>query len=197
MAFDAKGQLLALTGKKLVRFNDIRNPDKLELPKTIIAKLDAPIAVALDVKGNLYISDRGTSHQVKVYNAEGKFIRTIGHPGVPKAGTYDPLHMNNPAGLTVDSRQQLWVTEEDYLPKRVSVCTLEGKLINAFYGSGKYGGGGTLDPEDKTRFYYSDEGRGAMEFKLDWEKATSQVLAEGVFSPASSGGNQVLAAPDG
>ncbi|MEI6678330.1 MAG: hypothetical protein WCL21_06965, partial [Mariniphaga sp.] len=92
-------------------------------------------------------------------------------------GPYDPLHMNNPTGLTIDSKNQLWVAEQDYLPKRVSVWTLDGKLINTFYGPGKYGGGGTVDPQDKTKFYYSDEGRGAMAFKLDWKKGTSQVTS--------------------
>ena len=45
----------------------------------------------------------------------------------------------------------------------MSVWTLDGKLSHAFYGPGRYGGGGTLDPADKTRFYYD-----GMEFKLDW-----------------------------
>ena len=175
LAFDAGSRLLVLSGTKLVRFNSVQKPGEISSPKPVITQLAAPCAVALDDKGRLYISDRGTSHQVKVFTPEGKFIHAIGHPGAPKAGAYDPLHMNNPAGLTIDSRQQLWVTEQDYLPKRVSVWTLDGKLINSFYGPGKYGGGGTLDPQDKTRFYYSDEGRGAMAFKLDWDKRTSQL----------------------
>ncbi|MGV8094031.1 MAG: hypothetical protein AB2L24_19380 [Mangrovibacterium sp.] len=176
LAFDANGRLLALTGKKLVRFNPIADPAKIFPPRIIIPELLSPCSLTLDENGNLYISDRGDSHQVKVFSSEGKFIRAIGNPGVPKAGPYDPLHMNNPAGLTIDSRQQLWVTEQDYLPKRVSVWSLDGKLLKAFYGPGKYGGGGTLDPQDKTKFYYSDEGRGAMEFRLDWEKGTSQLV---------------------
>jgi hypothetical protein len=175
LAFDAAGHLLALSGKSLVRFGLIGNPSSVSAPKSVVSGLSAPAAVALDEKGNFYISDRGSSHQVKVFTPEGKFLRTIGHPGVPKAGPYDPLHMNNPNGLTIDSRQQLWVAEQDYLPKRVSVWTLDGKLVRAFYGPGKYGGGGTLDPMDKTKFYYSDEGRGAMEFKLDWENGTSML----------------------
>ncbi len=177
LAFDASGRLLAVSGKKLVRYSSIQNPQSLSVPKTVISDLSAPAAIALDDHGNLYVSDRGTSNQVKVFTAEGKFLRAIGHPGIPKAGPYDPLHMNNPTGLTIDSRQQLWVAEQDYLPKRVSVWSLDGKLINAFYGPGKYGGGGTLDPTDKTKFYYSDEGRGAMAFKLDWDKGTSEVTS--------------------
>ena len=81
--------------------------------------------------------------------------------------------MNHPAGLAIDANGRLWVTEDDYLPKRVSIWNGDGTLWKAFYGPAKYGGGGTLDPQDQTRFYYADEGRGAMEFKLDWEKGES------------------------
>lgn len=136
----------------------------LPAPETLVSSgLEDPQGIALDGAGNLYVSDRGTSHQVKVFAPDGKFVRAIGHSGVPKAGPYDVLHLNNPAGLTVDANDHLWVAENDFQPKRVSVWTLDGKLVNAFYGPSRYGGGGTLDPQDKTRFYYD-----GMEFKLDW-----------------------------
>ena len=82
--------------------------------------------------------------------------------------------MNNPNGLAIDSRQHLWVAETDFQPKRVSVWTLEGKLVDAFYGPSEYGGGGKLDPVDKSRFYFH-----GMEFALDWDKRTSRLA--GVF----------------
>ena len=85
--------------------------------------------------------------------------------------------MNNPNGLTIDSNDHLWVAETDFQPKRVSVWTLDGKRVNAFYGPAEYGGGGTLDPRDKTRFYYH-----GMELKLDWDKGTSEV-ARVLFRP--------------
>jgi hypothetical protein len=134
--------------------------------------LHNPQQIALDPRGNIYISDRGASHQVKVFSAEGKALRIIGHPGEPKAGPYDPEHMNNPNGLTIDSKDRLWVTETDFQPKRVSLWTLEGNLVDAFYGPAEYGGGGAIDPVDKTRFYYH-----GMELTMDWEKGTSRVAA--------------------
>jgi hypothetical protein len=177
LAFDAAGRLLALSGTTLLRFDNVSTPAALPAPQTIIATgLEDPRGITLDGEGNIYISDRGESHQVKVFDTNGKFLRAIGNAGVPKAGPYDPLRMNNPDGLAVDSQNQLWVTENDYLPKRVSVWTLEGKFLKAFYGPGKYGGGGTLDSNDKTRFYYADEERGTMEFKLDWQKGQSQLV---------------------
>ncbi len=174
LAFDAKGRLLAISGTKLIRYDSIANPAQLPAPQTLISSgLEAPVGLTLDGKENIFVSDRGDSHQVKAFSPEGKFVRAIGSPGVPKAGPYDPQHLNNPAGIAVDSNQQLWVTENDFLPKRVSVWTTDGKLLKSFFGPGKYGGGGSLDPRDKTRFYYADEGHGAMEFKLDWAAGTS------------------------
>jgi hypothetical protein len=83
---------------------------------------------------------------------------------------YDAGHMNDPAGLTIDGQGRLWVAENNYQPKRVSVWdTQTGQLLNAFYGPYKYGGGGVLDPQDKTLFYYD-----GMSLKLDWKTATAK-----------------------
>jgi hypothetical protein len=106
---------------------------------------------------------------------DGTPIRAIGRFGKPAAGNYDELHMNHTAGLAVDSKGQIWVTEHDYLPKRVSVWSQDGDLVNAFYGPGKYGGGGALDSVDPSLFYYADEARGSLEFALDWNKGTSKL----------------------
>lgn len=174
LVFNAEGQLLALSGQTLVSFKSVKDVAHLPAPvKLIAAQLEAPVGLTIDTNGKIYISDGGKSHQVKVFSPGGKFVQAIGKPGVPVAGPYDPLHMNHPAGITIDSKQQLWVTEQDYLPKRVSLWSRNGTFIKAFYGPAKYGGGGTLDPQDKTRFYYAEEGKGAMEFKLDWKTGES------------------------
>lgn len=171
MAYDSNGRLLLLSGNDLLRFQGaIRNakPEKL-----IAGGLEMPYALTFDKRGNIYISDRGRSHTIKVFSPTGKYLRQIGKPGVPAAGPYDPQHMNNPAGITIDARQQLWVAEADYLPKRVSVWSLDGRLLRAYYGPPKYGGGGTLDLQDQSRFYYADEAHGAMEFSINWQTGTS------------------------
>lgn len=176
VAFDANGRLLVLSGKQLLRLTfppvdgglDYTRPAIETLVKT---RLEDPQHVACDAAGNLYISDHGTCHQVKVFAATGAFLRAIGNPGIPKAGPYDPLHMNNPNGLTIDSQNRLWVAETDYQPKRVSVWSLDGKLLNTYYGPSEYGGGGTLDPKDKRFFYYH-----GMVFRIDWEKGTDQLV---------------------
>jgi hypothetical protein len=167
---------LVLSSKSLLRYtlpaeSTQIHPQQLSKPEAIIHDgFQDPAGITQDSTGNLYISDRGTANQVRVYSAEGKSLHAIGHPGPLQVGPYDPSHMNNPRGLTLDSNNHLWVAEEDFQPKRVSVWSLDGKLLHAFYGPSEYGGGGSLDPQDKTKFYYH-----SMEFKLDWAAGTDAV----------------------
>lgn len=175
-AFDAEGRLLVLSGTKLLRYPQLPTADGK--PEILVSKgLEDPQGLALDSVGNVYVSDWGASHQVKVFSPKGKFLRAIGDAGEPKAGPYNANHLNHPWGIAVDSKNQLWVTEHDQLPRRVSVWSLDGKLLQAFYGPGKYGGGGAIDPADKTRYYYAEESHGSMEFRLDWEKGTSTLTS--------------------
>jgi hypothetical protein len=174
--FDTQGNLLVLSGKRLLRYRippDIPalHPQQLATPQVMIAEgLNDPSGLTMDADSNIYVSDQGDSNQVKVFSPNGKYIHSIGHSGPSQAGPYDPLHMNNPRGMAVDSNNHLWVAEEDFQPKRVSLWTPDGKLIKAFYGPAEYGGGGSLDPNDKTKFYYH-----AMEFKLDWKTGSSTI----------------------
>ena len=48
----------------------------------------------------------------------------------------------------------------------------QSNSIKAFYGPTEYGGGGKIDPQDKTRFYYF-----GMEFELDWAQGTDRLIA--------------------
>ncbi len=173
LAFDATGRLLVLSGGQLLRNKEV-----------LINSLEDPIAITFDKQQRIYVSDRGNSHTIKVFDTNGKYITQIGKPGAPATGLYDPIHINNPAGIAIDNKDQLWVTEEEFLPKRVSVWSLDGRLIKAFYGPPKYGGGGTLDPEDSTAFYYVEPGRGAMELSLDWK--TGSTVVRNIFYRAGN-----------
>jgi len=192
LAFDSSGRLLALSGTRLVRYplSVATALGRSAAPTVIVsAGLEDPQELALDAAGNIYISDRGNSHQVKVFaplpppsqgGAQGgyKLLRSIGRVGPPAAGRYDRLHMNNPRGLTITPDGRLWVAEEDNAPKRISVWTLDGHLERDFLGPAQYGGGGNLSP-DKRRFYYymaKNGTGGGMEFQLDWARGTSQLV---------------------
>ncbi len=182
LAFDAQGRLLALVGTALHRYT--LTGAALSAPELLTAGLEDPQGLALDAEGNVYVSDWGRAHQVKVFTPAGKALRTIGKAGAPAAGPYDPLRMQHPYSLTVTSDGRLWVAEQDLLPKRVSVWTLQGQLVTDFLGPAQYGGGGNLDPQDKTRFYYNRQHGGTMELRLDWAKGTSRV-AQILYRPAA------------
>jgi hypothetical protein len=139
--------------------------------RVIAQGLEDPRQVAVDANGDILITDRGASHQVKVFSPAGKLIRSIGKPGEPSLGAYDPLHLNNPNGLAVDTQGRVWVAEADNSPRRVSLWSNKGELVRAFYGPTEYGGGGTLDPMDSSRFYYK-----GLEFRLDWRTGTDQLV---------------------
>jgi PA14 domain/F5/8 type C domain/NHL repeat len=135
--------------------------------ETVIAKgLEDPRGLCTD-NGRIYVSDHGASHQVKVFGDNGALQRTIGKPGAPTLGAYDPLHMNQPHGMAVDSKGRLWVTECEHQPKRVSIWKADGSFEQAFYGPARYGEGGTVDAADRKRLFLM-----GMEFAIDWDKGT-------------------------
>ncbi|MBP5233681.1 MAG: hypothetical protein J6333_09760 [Planctomycetes bacterium] len=170
-AFDSEGKFYTVSEKKIVR---VPLDGKGKATPLSSGHLEEPIQLALDAKGSFYVSDRGQSHQIKVFGRDGKFVRAIGVAGPPRAGKYDENHMNNPKGLAVDDRDRVWVTEDDCVPKRVSVWDAKtGKLLKAVYGPMKYGGGGTFDPRDSSKFYYVEHG--TMEFAIDWKKGESRL----------------------
>ncbi|HEX8912609.1 MAG TPA: hypothetical protein VF796_09655, partial [Humisphaera sp.] len=174
VAFDSQGRLLVTTRHEIFRYKAIADPSRFPDDDATVGPVgfDELVGITLDAADNIYASERGSSHQVHVFDPRGKPLRTVGKPGVPAVGPYDPLHMNNPRGLAVDPQGRLWVAEQDEHPKRVSVWNPDGTIARAFYGPAEYGGGGSLDPVDKTKFYYA-----GMEFKLDWAKGTDQLAA--------------------
>ena len=197
LEFDSKGNLLALSGNTLLRFDPPVMPAdgkfdatsnepnvQMSSPQSITAKLDEPQQIAIDSVGNIYVSEWGASHDVKVFDSNGKLLRTIGKPGTPSVGPYDPTRMSHPNGISVDDQNRLWVAETDKAPKRVSIWNAaDGSLIKAMYGPEQYGGGGTIDPVDPTRFFYVDEG-GGQEMSLDYAHQTARVVS--VYSRADT-----------
>ncbi|MGD0089023.1 MAG: hypothetical protein ABSE73_03815, partial [Planctomycetota bacterium] len=82
----------------------------------------------------VYVSTREPDDQVRVYGPDDKEPTAIGRKGGrAKLGPWTPDGMLNPNGMTVDSEGKLWVMEEDWFPKRVSVWDTEtGKFIKEF-----------------------------------------------------------------
>ena len=174
LLFDKQGQLVVITGRQVKRYAVTAGRPTLSGEHTLIAGgLEEPHRLAQDNSGNFYVADWGKSHQIKVFTSEGKPLRTIGKAGGPQLGLYDEQRLSYPCGMTTDKQGRLWVTEAEMFPKRLSLWTKEGKFLKGWYGGPKYGGGGTLDPLDKSRFYYAEGERSAgTEFALDWTSGT-------------------------
>jgi hypothetical protein len=186
IAFEPDGRLLVSTNGAIKRYsleNDWKSFNISEGTQVVAASdLQAPKQI-IEHDGEIYVTDWGASHQVKVFNASsGKEVRVIGKAGGPQIGNYDEQRMAHPLGMCVDSKGVLWVAEEDYLPKRISRWDAKtGRFINAWYGPTQYGGGGFVDPKDKSRAYYPSIGNpgsmGLLEFKVDLQTGDSKLAA--------------------
>ena len=170
LAFDSDGKLLVLSGQTLLRYPAGVSASNLPTAETLVTGLDDPRGLTIDPAGKIYVADQGASNQVKVYDPSGKSVATYGKAGPSQAGPYDPLHMNHPKGIAVDTNNRLWVAEDDFQPKRVSVWNPDGTLWKAYYGSSRYGGGGIVDAGQVGTFLYD-----GMEFKLDWDKGEANL----------------------
>ena len=186
LAFEANGHLLVSTEGSLTRFTVQNDWHSLSLTDSHVvipaSMLQAPKQI-IEADDEIYVTDWGASHQVKVFSATtGRLARVIGHPGGPQLGAYDEQRMAHPMGMAVDSKGVLWVAEEDYLPKRISRWDAKtGRFINAWYGPTQYGGGGFADPHDLDRAYYPSIGNpgsmGLLEFHVDPRTGESRLTA--------------------
>ncbi len=142
------GFLLASSGGKIVR---VKLPGGGRKPVVDVPGLD-PAGIATGPDGRIYVSDAAT-HTVKVFDAAGKAVRTLGIPGGAHAGAYVPERLVHPLGL-VFAGGRLWTTESRRNPKRIAAWDLEsGKVVYQKYGCPPYGGpGASFDPEDASRW---------------------------------------------
>lgn len=166
MAYNPQGELFAVSGTQVVRV-DVGGASATP----VVTDLTKPTALAFDADGNLYAADMAPERQnVRVYDSAGKLLREIGTPGGFQVGPWDATRMGKITALSVDSRGQLWVVENQFYPKRITVWAKDGTFLREHLGNTEYGGGGVLDPQDRTRIVV-----GPLEFALDWDKGTSQL----------------------
>lgn len=173
IGFDRKGQLFAVSGKDVVKVPVAGAESQGGAKPEVVVKGDliAPQAMAIDSAGNFYVYDHDPKRKnVRVYSPAGKLLRQIGTPGGWRAGAWDPTRFQDVTTLVVDAKDQLWAVEQTYFPKRISLWTADGKFQKDFLGNTGYGGGGVLDPQDKSRVFY-----GPLEFALDWKTGATRL----------------------
>ncbi|HEY3417692.1 MAG TPA: hypothetical protein VGM23_12475 [Armatimonadota bacterium] len=151
LAFSPDGTLYAVSDKSVVRV-DLASGAATPV---VTAGLEAPVALALDRTGTIFVSDWGAAQCVKVFDRTGKATRTVGLPGGRAwIGAYNANGMLLPRGIAIDREGKLWVAEDDNMPRRISVWEAStGKLLKEYVGGTIYGAvnGGMLDPKNPTR----------------------------------------------
>lgn len=165
-AFD--DSLFAITKEQIVRFDPTSGASSIM--KRIGSKRSG-LTVAEDF--TYFISDR-EAHTVNILGGAERRPKIIGKPGGIAPGTYDPLKLQNPAGLAaLDGK--LWVTEQDrWQPKRLAAFDLKtGQVVKEYFGPTSYGAPAAgFDDQDPTRWI----GQGAL-WKLDFTGKTAKPLS--------------------
>jgi DNA-binding beta-propeller fold protein YncE len=103
-----------------------------------------PTNLAVDSKGNVYVSDTG-GFVVKVYDASGHYVRTVGEHGVT------PGQFSLPKGLAVDRDNRLYVL--DAAAPVVQLFDAEGRLLMFFGQPNTSGDAGLYLPAAMTVDY--------------------------------------------
>jgi DNA-binding beta-propeller fold protein YncE len=100
--------------------HDIPRPeDKAD----VNSKLFQPINIAVDSRGQLYVSDFG-AYRIQVYDAEGRFLRSIGQYG----DNYGEFA--RPKGVAVDRENRVYVV--DAAGQHVQIFDETGRLLMWF-----------------------------------------------------------------
>jgi sugar lactone lactonase YvrE len=160
LVFDKNGVLHAVSDGQIVTV-----PLDGGAPKVVITrdKLVKPADLAFDAAGQLYVTDCGPK-VIKVFNVKtGALVRTIGKEGGQKLGAWDPLRFDYPSGLTIDGNDKIWLCDHTYQPKRVQRMATDGTVEKIFLGPTQYGGGGVMDPKNRSVVNYN-----GMKFVIDW-----------------------------
>jgi hypothetical protein len=194
LTFAPDGTLYGISNSQVVKIDALLG-NLVPLPLDV----QHPKALACNRAGEILVFDGAADQRViRIFDPSGKPVRTIGTPGGRIVGPYDPYRFTSRPGvavdLAVDAKDQLWVVECDYSPKRVSIWGMDGKFKRDLLGNTAYGGGGCLDPHDKSRLYYQ-----GFEFALDWKTGNTsleKVLWQGTTPPGEQpvqiGGHRYL-----
>ena len=115
--------------------------------------VEHPLAMAVDGKGEIYVTDGGQDSQVKVFSPDGRLLRRIGKTGGRnRQGPFDRSGVLEPKGLAIDASGQVWVAEAQDYPRRISVWTRDGDFVKDYLGNLKYSGiGGLIHRTDHTK----------------------------------------------
>ena len=158
--------LLICSGKQVIAWDIAKKTGR-----AIVDKLEAPKAVCADARGILYVSDLGSSQQIRKFSSDGKLITAFGIAGGRGVNSipYNPLSFVNITSMTVGVDGNIWLAEVSSPPKRFIKLNPEGKWLEDFYGPVAYNTFGP-DLDDVSRVFYNCGGNAKfVETKIDYD----------------------------
>ncbi|MFP4027198.1 MAG: hypothetical protein ACLFWL_05355 [Candidatus Brocadiia bacterium] len=164
-SFGPDGRLYSLNNARICRV-DRRTGEATP----VSGKLQNPRCLEAAPDGQFYVFHGYPQQRIRVYDSSGKFIRSIGHRGGLKPGRWDPKRFGRVSALFVDSAKSLWVVESEDKPRRVIQYKTDGRFVKEFTGNTFYGGGGALNPYDKSQVFF-----GKCVFRLDWQSGKTGI----------------------
>jgi hypothetical protein len=168
LTFDREGVLYAVADRGIVRLKDLNVSTSSPAWETVVPADVAgrPRALAFRADGMLYLLD-GAAKQVRVFDPRsGRELQTIGKSPV-YLGNWNPEHFDTPVAMTFDQAGKLWVVEQQFQPKRISRWSADGQFEQELLGPTHYGGGGMMDPRDRTVVNHL-----GMKFRIDYDTRT-------------------------
>jgi hypothetical protein len=149
--FGADGMLYAVSAARKVLAVDPQTGATREVGSVPLEGKDWVGSIAVDKDGDVYCGVRGDRHYVQVLSKDGQPTRMIGvKAGRRLTGLWQQDGMLQISALAVDAQGQLWATEQDGQPRRVSVWNAKtGAFAREFFGSSTYGAlGAAINPLD-------------------------------------------------
>jgi hypothetical protein len=162
LAVISEGKVLALrNGRPSVLIDH-----HLDLQPSKAVLLEVHNGITIGADGTIYVANSGRLQDISVFDAGGKYLRSIGKPGGrPAVGRYDRDGVYEPGNIALDKLGRLWVVETTDYPKRISVWeAANGKFVNEFFGASGYFGWAYMDPRKPDELYCHN-----VIWKVDWK----------------------------
>ncbi|HEY3397593.1 MAG TPA: FlgD immunoglobulin-like domain containing protein [Armatimonadota bacterium] len=168
VCLDRDGKLLVVSERRVLKLD----PATGERQVLLGGGLEAPHHVAVDARGNLLVTDRGSSQQVKRFDRAGRLLGSYGQPGGrDNNGQYRPDQLLNPAGITVAASGRVFFSE-DSPPKVFQRLSADLRYEKLWAGPWYLSGEVCVDPE-KPENLYGWGGDAFIRHHVDYQTGTS------------------------